>query len=124
MIRTQYHFRKVGEDIHIWRVVPLLKQKFTPIDIMLSRISEIYEAYWYDATDGVPTCISVLDHAARVHRADLGYPILICENHRIIDGMHRVMKAHITGEHTIRAHQINLPKPDFINVDPKDLAYG
>ena len=123
MIRPQYHFRKSGDDILIWRVEPLLKFSFTPMDLMLARITEIFEPYWYEATEGIPTCISVLDHAAQVQRADLSYPILICENHRVIDGMHRVMKAYSEGKPTIRAHQITLPKPDFTNIAPDDLPY-
>ncbi|MFT6454782.1 MAG: disulfide oxidoreductase YuzD [Yoonia sp.] len=121
MMRPQYHFRKVGDDTHIWRVEPLLKRKFTPFDMMLSKISEIYEPYWYH--DMAPTCISVMEHAAQVLRADLAYPILICEDHKIIDGMHRVMKAHSEGKTTIRAHQIDLPAPDYKNMHPDDLPY-
>lgn len=121
MIRPQYHFRKVGDDTHIWRVDPLLKRKFTPLDLMISQISEIYEPYWY--SDVTPTCISVMEHAAQAMRADLAYPILICADHKVIDGMHRVMKAHSEGKHTIRAHQIDLPAPDFTNVHPDDLDY-
>jgi hypothetical protein len=121
MMRPQYHFRKVGDDTHIWRVEPLLKRSFTPLDLMINRIAEIYEPYWFH--DTVPTCISVMEHAAQAQRADLSYPILICEDHRIIDGMHRVMKAMSEGKHTIRAHQIDLPTPDYKNMHPDDLPY-
>ncbi len=123
MIRPQYHFRKSGDDTYIWRIEPLLKQRFTPLDLMLGKIGEIFEPYWYDATGGVPSCVSVMEHAALAARSDLSCPILICENHRIIDGMHRVMKAYGTGKPTIRAHQIDLPAPDFINADPRDLPH-
>lgn len=121
MIRPQYHFRKVGGDTLIWRVEPLLKRKFTPFDMMLSKVSEIYEPYWYH--DMPPTCISVMEHAAQAARTDLSYPILICEYHKIIDGMHRVMKAYSEGKSTIRAHQIYLPEPDYKNTHPDDLPY-
>jgi len=121
VIRPQYHFRKVGDDTHIWRVEPLLKRSFTPMDLMISRIGEIHEPYWF--TDAVPTCMSVMEHAAQAQRADLSYPILICEDHRIIDGMHRVMKAVSEGKQTIRAHQIALPAPDHKNMHPDDLTY-
>lgn len=123
MIRPQYHFRKINADTHIWRVAPLLRLRFTPLDLMLNKISEIYEPYWYAATDGIPTCLSVMEHAAQVQRADLSYPILICAEHRVVDGMHRVMKASSEGKLTIRAHQIDLPQPDFVNVDPGELPY-
>ena len=120
MTEPQYHVRKVGEDTHIWRIEPLLKQRFSPLDLMLSRISEIHEPYWYD-TGKLPTCISVMRHAAQAMNSVLSHPILICENHKIIDGMHRVMKAFTEGKATIRAHQINLPAPDFINANLEDL---
>ncbi len=123
MIRPQYHFRPVGDDIHIWRVEPLLKRSFTPLDMMLHTIGEIREPYWYGATNGQATCLSVMEHAAQVAKADLSYPILICEDHRVIDGMHRVMKAFTEGKQTIRAHQIALPKPDYVNVSADDLPY-
>lgn len=121
MTATRYHFRKIGGDTHIWRIAPLLEQRFTPLDLMLGKIEEIFEPYWFDATGTPPTCMRVMEHAAAALRSDLAYPILICENHRVIDGMHRVMKARAQGKPTIRAHQIDLPKPDFINVDEGDL---
>ena len=121
IMQQQYHFRKVGEDTYIWRIEPLLKRKFTPFDMMISRVNEIYEPYWY--SNVTPTCISVMDHAAQAMRADLAYPILICENHKVIDGMHRVMKAYSAGKSTIRAHQIELPDPDYKNLHPDDLPY-
>jgi hypothetical protein len=64
-----------------------------------------------------------MEHAAQVQRADLSYPILICAEHRVVDGMHRVMKASSEDKLTIRAHQIDLPQSDFVNVDPGELPY-
>jgi hypothetical protein len=49
-MRPQYHFRKVGDDTHIWRVEPLLKRSFTPLDLMINRIAEIHEPYWFHDT--------------------------------------------------------------------------
>lgn len=121
MKQPKYHVRKVADHIHIWRVEPLFKQRFSPLDLMLSRISEIHEPYWYNGDSEKPTCASVMAHASAIAASDLSYPILICEDHKIIAGMHRVMKAFGEGMQTIRAHQIDLPAPDFIDIDLDEL---
>lgn len=126
LIRPQYHFRSVGNDVLIWnvaRLVDLAAQ--TPVqDWPLDQISEIDEPYWYDATHGNPTCRSVMDHAAQVAATDLSYPILLCPDGRIMDGMHRIMKAVGEGRNTIRARQLSkLPTPDYRNKHPDDLPY-
>ena len=41
-----------------------------------------------------------------------------------MDGMHRVVKAYLQGQSTIKAVQFTKdPKPDYIDVDPKALPY-
>jgi len=49
--------------------------------------------------------------AARIHKADLSYPILVTgattkqsSKHRIIDGYHRAAKAYMTGVKEIKVH--------------------
>lgn len=59
-----------------------------------------------------------------IQEADLSYPIIICSQGRIMDGMHRVGKAKILGKVKIRAVQFDKdPQPDYINVDENDLIY-
>ncbi|WP_299495955.1 hypothetical protein [uncultured Shewanella sp.] len=59
-----------------------------------------------------------------INEADLTYPILLCHQGRLIDGMHRVCKALISGHTSIKVKQFphNIP-PDYINIDPNDLTY-
>jgi len=42
-------------------------------------------------------------HMRCVHNADLDYPIILDEDGEILDGRHRIMKAMLDGESTIRA---------------------
>jgi hypothetical protein len=60
------------------------------------------------------------------HReADDRYPIILSSNGRIMDGMHRVLKALMLGESHIRAVRfLTDPEPDFVGVDPDELPYG
>lgn len=123
-MRKQYHFRKVGEDTYIWDVYHLveLSQNFPMIEIPLTEIRELNEAYWFPDTH--PTTQEIIDHIQLVQDADLKYPIILCADGRVMDGMHRVAKAELQGLVTIRAVKFtNTPQPDFINIDADDLDY-
>ena len=121
-MRKQYHFRKVENNTYIGDVDNLvaLTRNFKVKEILLSEIKELNEPYWY--SDSHPTTQDIIDHMILIQEADLSYPIIICSQGRIMDGMHGVGKAKILGEVKIRAVQFDKdPQPDYINVD--DLNY-
>lgn len=123
-MRKQYHFRKVENDTHIWDVDHLveLTQSFQVRQVPLSAIKELDEAYWYPDTH--PTTQDIIAHMQLILEADLSYPIILCAQGRLMDGMHRVGKAMILGKASISAVQFDTnPKPDFINVHEDDLIY-
>ncbi len=126
MIRAQYHFRKVGADIHIWDVRRLLRSAETLpiIDVPLAEIGEIDEPYWFDHGGPVPTCRVILGHVQQAMETDLSYPILLCSDARVMDGMHRVLKALQLGHSHIKARKLSqTPPPDHLNRSPDDLNY-
>lgn len=123
-MRKQYHFRKVENDTYIWDVDNLVAftQHFKVKEIPLSDIKELEEAYWYP--DTYPTTQDILEHMQLIQQADFTYPIILCSQGRLMDGMHRVGKAKILGKDTISAVQFEIdPQADFINVDENDLIY-
>lgn len=123
-MRKQYHFRKVENDTYIWDVDNLVAftQHFKVKEIPLSNIQELEEAYWYPDTH--PTTQDILEHMQLIQQADLTYPIILCSQGRLMDGMHRVGKAKVLGKDTISAVQFEIdPQADFINVDENDLIY-
>lgn len=90
----------------------------------LSDIREIDEPYWFDATDDQATCRRVMEHGKQIVSADLSFPVILCAEGRIMDGMHRVMKALAEGHDAITARQFaETPQPDHIDVAPEDLPY-
>ena len=124
-MRKQYHFRKVENDTYIWDVDNLVAftQHFKVKEIPLSDIKELEEAYWYPDTH--PTTQDILEHMQLIQQADLTYPIILCSQGRLMDGMHRVGKAKVLGKDTISAVQFEIdPQADFINVDENDLIYN
>ena len=123
-MRKQYHFRKVENDTHIWDVDHLVKltQSFQVRQVPLSDIKELDEAYWYPDTH--PTTHEIIAQMQLIQEADLAYPIILCAQGRLMDGMHRVGKAKILGKESISAVQFDTnPQPDFINVHEDDLIY-
>ena len=124
-MRKQYHFRQVGEDIYIWDVHSLvaLSEKLNVKEILITDIQELNEAYWFPDTH--PTTQQMIEHMQLVNAADLSYPIILCAEGRVMDGMHRIAKAILGHQTHIQAVQFeHTPKPDFINVDEGDLEYA
>ncbi|WP_298775964.1 hypothetical protein [uncultured Shewanella sp.] len=130
-MRQQYHFRKIPTpgnvtNTFIWDVNKLIVQsnKLPTVHVNLSEITELDRCYWYESNESIPTCRNIVEHMQLVNEADLNYPILLCQNGKVIDGMHRVCKALMSGHTTIKAKQFtnNIP-PDYINVDPNALPY-
>lgn len=99
-----------------------LTKNFKVKEILLSEIKELDEPYWYP--DSHPTTQDIINHMLLIQEADLAYPIIMCSQGRIMDGMHRVGKAKILGKVKICAVQFDKdPQPDYINVDENDLIY-
>lgn len=125
-MRQQYHQRLAGADKLIWNVNKIVAaaEQLPVQDVLLNEIAELDIPYWYDENGQEPTCRSVAIHAKLINETDLVYPIILCPEGRVIDGMHRVCKALIEGHQTIKARKfIHMPPPDYTNVDLDDLPY-
>ncbi len=110
-------------DIH--RLVELARG--LPVEeVPLAEIAELDEAFWFASGAGEepPTCRAVARHAALIAETDLRYPILLCANGRVMDGMHRVCKALLEGRATIRAIRFPTdPEPDYRDLPADALPY-
>ncbi len=121
-MRKQYHFRPSAAGLRAWDVDRLvaLTMHLEPELVPVASIRELDEPYW-----GEPmTCRHVADHARLINEADLGYAVILSSDGRVMDGMHRVLKALMLGQSHIRAVRfLTDPEPDFVGVDPDDLSY-
>lgn len=129
MLRQQYHFRRSERgDLLVWDVnkLNLKTRSLTPKKIKLSDVKEYKQTYWYDLDLGAakPTCENIVEHVKLINMADLNYPIILCCEGKLMDGMHRVCKAHLFGNEEILAFRFEeYICPDFVNIDYKDLKY-
>ena len=125
-MRKQYHFRKSKDGLLAWDVDRLvaLTSNLTPEPVPLKQIGELDEAYWYGAEGDQPSCRSIAEHMKLTLEAELAYPIILCPAGRVMDGMHRIVKALVMGHASINAYRLPmLPPPDYVDVDPAELPY-
>jgi hypothetical protein len=125
-MRKQYHSRRSNGHLLIWDVDRLvdLARGLSVIEVPLTRIGEIDEPYWFPADDPAPTCRAILEHVKLIDAADLMYPIILCPQGRVMDGMHRVGRAVLLGLMTIGAYQFRvMPSPDYVDVPLESLTY-
>ena len=125
-MRPQYHFRDSPQGLLAWNVSRLVRltENLPVIEVSLADIQELDEEFWYSLGGAKPTCRNVAEHAQLIEAADLSYPIILSHDGRVMDGMHRVCKALMSGMETIKAVRLaNYIEPDYVGVDPDDLPY-
>jgi len=125
-MRKQYYFRNSKQGLLAWDVDRLIEltAELTPESIRLSEIRELDESHWFNGVDSRPTCRKIATHIQLTNNADLAYPIILSSDGRVMDGMHRVVKAYLQGQTSIQA--VCLPEPvapDFVGVSEDDLPY-
>ena len=125
-MRKQYHFRPSKNGFFAWDVHRLieLSSSLTPSLINLNEISEIDENYWFGDGSVIPTGRVIAEHIKLVMETDLEFPIILCSKGRLMDGMHRVLKALLEEKDTILCVRfIEDPEPDYTDVQADDLSY-
>jgi len=125
-MRKQYHSRQVGKDTYVWDIHRLVRLAASrqPQLVSISDVSELDENWWYQDETDIPTPRSLADHINLIHETDLKHPIILCSDGRLMDGMHRLVKAFLDKRETILAVKFErTPEPDYINPKPEDLSY-
>jgi len=125
-LRQQYHFRHSEQGLLSWDVFRLIElaKNLPVIEVALLDIAELDEEFWYELGGARPTCANIVEHAELINKADLSYPIILCHQGRVMDGMHRVGKAKMLGHTVIKAvrFQEYLP-PDYVGLAADELPY-
>ncbi|GAA3834742.1 chromosome partitioning protein ParB [Nocardioides panacisoli] len=80
--------------------------------VPIAAIKEFDEDCWFNGT--APTCREVAEHALRITRADLRYPIIFASDGRLMDGRHRIAHAWMEGVREVDAVRFDVdPEPDW-----------
>jgi hypothetical protein len=124
-MRKQYYFRQSNRGLLAWDVDRLvaLSRDFPVLRVPLTDIREIGEPFSSES-DEAASWRSMVEHIQLIEAADLRFPIILSSEGRMMDGMHRVVKALLAGRATINAVRFTTdPEPDYIDADPNQLPY-
>ena len=124
-VRPQYHFRESSKGLQAWDVRRLIEKSsdLPVLSIPIQQIQELEEPYWGGGVTRL-TVRDVADHAKLIEKCDLSFPVILCSEGRLMDGMHRVCKAYLLDHKNIEA--VKFPyyiPPDYIGVQPDQLPY-
>jgi hypothetical protein len=125
-VRKHYYFRPNGDNFDAWDVGRLVKltSDLPALEIPLSSIEDIDSVHWIGADGSPPTVRILVRHMELVNGADFSFPVIIGADGRVLDGMHRVAKALLLGNPTVRAVRFDVqPSPDHVDIRPEDLPY-
>ena len=125
-MRRQYHPHQTERGLLIWDIHRLveLSRELPVIEVPIETLPELDSRSWFETSHRSPSCREVALHAKLIEEADLAYPIIQAADGRVMDGMHRLCKAWMHGDKTIRAVRFeNDPSPDHIDVSLDDLPY-
>ena len=120
-MRKQYHLWPGENRLDAWDVDRLVElARGLPVkQVAIDSIWELDTPYWSQLT-----VRNVAEHVRLVQEVDLTYPIILGADGRVMDGMHRVVRAILEGRPTISAVQFDVhPDPDFRNCEPDELPY-
>jgi len=125
-MRKQYHLRKTSLGFDAWDIDKLIEASsaFPIVSVQLDDIKDLDENFWYNGENDVPSGRSIAHHIQLINEADLSFPVILTEGNRVMDGMHRIIKALTLDHKTIKAVIFeNTPPPDFRDVLEDDLPY-
>lgn len=108
-------FEKDGQ-LYFWRVSRLweLSKDLKTFEYEIKNFNGFDQDVWF-GTQLKPTLKNILDHFNKIERADLNFPIILNQDGIVLDGIHRICKAHVAGLKTIQAVQFEEdPAPDRI----------
>jgi hypothetical protein len=125
-MRKQYHFWPGEQGLDACDVDRLIRLTagLPVVEVPLHAIRDLHTPYWAFPGSPAPTVRELIGHMRLVRDVDPQYPVILGSDGRVMDGMHRIVKAVLDGRTTIRAFRFDpVPEPDFRDVDPDDLPY-
>ena len=125
-LRRQYHFRPGPQGLRAWDVHRLIRlaAALPVFRLPLADLRELDEPYWFSREGDLPTPRAMVEHVKLMDACDLRWPIILCADGGVMDGLHRVAQALRLGQTHIPAVRFaETPPPDLVGVAPADLPY-
>jgi len=121
-VRKQYHFQPGRHRLDAWDVDRLvaLTRDIPVKQVAVEEIWQLDSIYWSETM----TPRNLAAHVRLTNEVDPRYPIILGADGRVMDGMHRVLRALLEGRALIDAVQFDVdPEPDHREVTAEELPY-
>lgn len=103
--------RREWDIERIWALARELPVEEIPIE----QIVGLDQVTWFSPDGDQPTVRTIAKHARRILACDLSYPVILTEDGRVFDGMHRIARHFVDGRETIRAQRFAVnPEPERV----------
>lgn len=100
--------RLVWYTERLWKLAETLE----PFDRPVASFKELDVDCWF-GPEKTPSLREVAQHCQRITGADMAYPVILNDSGLLMDGGHRLCKALLMGQTTIKAVQFpSMPEPD------------
>jgi hypothetical protein len=107
------HWVSLGERAWHVETVWHAAQGTQVVEVPVAATREIDEDCWFRG--GSATVRAVAQHARQIQEADLSLPIILSADGQVLDGMHRIAKAVLSGYATVSAQRLSRdPDPDWL----------
>ena len=107
----------VNDKRHTWFIQSLIEaSKDLPvIEVSLSELEKYLDVNAWFYGEKKPTLRELISHYKRAEETDLSFPIILSDKFGVMDGLHRILKAHFSGQTTILTVRfLETPEPDYV----------
>ncbi|MDQ1432114.1 MAG: hypothetical protein QOF40_2716 [Actinomycetota bacterium] len=121
-MRKQYHSQPGAAGLDAWDVDRLvdLSRDLPVREVPLDSFWQVDTVYWAEPF----TVRTFTEHVRLVQAVDPSHPIILAADGRVMDGMHRIVRAFLAGDTAITAVQFDVtPEPDHRDCRLEDLPY-
>ena len=116
LFKDSFHSIIINGKKYTWSTKRLwqLSKDLPPFEFEVASFTGFDEDFWFG--DRIkPTINKVIEHHKKIRDANLKYPIIISQDGIIMDGVHRICRAHLEGIKMIVAVKFEKnPEPDQV----------
>lgn len=108
-------FEQDGE-VRLWRIARLweLSKSLPTFEYEVASFNGFDKDVWFGSFQ-TPTLNKILEHFKKIETATFDHPIILSQDGVVLDGVHRICRAHLDDKKTIPAVRFEIdPEPDRI----------
>jgi hypothetical protein len=101
-------------ETHVWMTERLweLSKDLPVFEFEIATFDSFDKDVWF-GDQHKPTVKKILKHYKKIEKANFEYPIILSQDGKLFDGVHRICRAYLDGRKTIPAVQFKVdPEPD------------